>query len=84
VHRVRALDVAKHLRAEALRLFELGTRGLEARVMYETARMKGFPCEKCGHQHEGGRYSFRCFSCHCPERITAEELVARLSARTAT
>jgi L-amino acid N-acyltransferase YncA len=81
VHRVRALEVAQHLRMEALRLFELGTRGLETRVAYETARMKGFPCEKCGHQHEGGRYSFRCFSCHCPERRTAEDIAASLQVR---
>jgi L-amino acid N-acyltransferase YncA len=82
VHRVRALEVAKHLRMEALRLFELGTRGLEARAAYETARLKGFPCEKCGHRHEGSRYSFRCFSCTCAEARPPEVVEASLQRPT--
>lgn len=67
LNRTKAFELAKQLRRHAEELFAAGTRGLEARVAYLTARMKGFPCPKCGHQHEGSRYSYRCFQCLCPE-----------------
>lgn len=66
--RTKAVEVARHMRTIAEDLFKDGTAGLEARAAYETARMRGFPCGRCGHRHEGSRYSFRCFLCLCQER----------------
>jgi DNA-directed RNA polymerase subunit RPC12/RpoP len=37
-------------------------------VQHELARMRGFPCERCGHRHEGVRFSYRCFHCMCHEQ----------------
>jgi hypothetical protein len=67
MNRPKAFDLAARLRRIANELFTAGTRGLETQVAYERARMHGFPCEKCGHQHESSRFSFRCFRCECAE-----------------
>lgn len=68
LNRPLALEAAGHLRRIAAELHQRGAVGLEARVAEELARMRGFPCEKCGHRHEGTRYQLRCFFCSCGER----------------
>ena len=70
LNRPKSRELAARLRRIATELFQLGTRGIEARAAHELARMRGFPCTKCRHRHEGSRYSFRCFLCPCQERTS--------------
>lgn len=68
LQRDRALEVASQMRQVAEQLYSAGCRGFEGRVQHELARMRGFPCERCGHRHEGVRFSYRCFHCMCHEQ----------------